>query len=70
MRHLTTRQDYEGEGIGCSCHINPPCGYCTAPYGCIECEEPIEGYDGDGEDDALCAKCANINDGCNRPQPA
>lgn len=23
--------------MGCSCHINPPCNYCTELYECKEC---------------------------------
>lgn len=26
-RHVTRAREWEDEG--CSCHINPPCGYCT-----------------------------------------
>ena len=31
-------EEGERQGDGCSCHINPPCGYCTQnPEYCPEC---------------------------------
>lgn len=32
--------DYDRESSGCSCHINPPCSYCTSK------EQPKERTDG------------------------
>lgn len=31
------RYEWAYEGDGCSCHINPPCGYCTSSY--LVCDE-------------------------------
>lgn len=31
------------EASGCSCHINPPCAYCTAGFTCTVCDFSVEG---------------------------
>ena len=35
---------YEGPEDCCSCHINPPCGYCTREWDC-ECDgDHVDGH--------------------------
>lgn len=29
----------KGQKMSCSCHVNPPCGYCEQMYECDECGE-------------------------------
>ena len=38
----------------CSCHLNPPCGYCTDRHDCARCGEQF--YDPDGEE-TYCLRC-------------
>ncbi len=43
----------------CSCHINPPCSYCTSHAICEECGEMVlEGYI---NDDLICDCCEEGN---------
>ena len=56
--NLTEELDYphdNSEG-GCSCHLNPPCGYCTDRHDCRTCGEQF--YDPDGDFD-ICERCYN-----------
>lgn len=35
MKDCTGTYEYKYDGDGCSCHVNPPCSYCTSSY--LEC---------------------------------
>lgn len=39
----------------CSCHINPPCGYCTSHCECVICGKKIH------NDDAVYVKGPNVS---------
>jgi len=56
-RVLTPEAEYNRAAFymddgGCSCHLNPPCGWCTHPGNPHNQDEDPDCWMDDGEDDA------------------
>lgn len=44
-QNLQYEFELDSADTGCSCHLNPPCGYCTHPGNPINLEETPEAWD-------------------------
>ncbi len=44
---------------GCSCHINPPCAFCTSTFECEQCGTRVitDDQETEGWHDLLCDEC-------------
>jgi hypothetical protein len=46
------------EAEGCSCHINPPCTYCTSHSICDKCgDNVLNEYINEDDDSFICDDC-------------